>query len=211
MANKYLSADGLLYLWSKIKAAFVSKEAGKGLSTNDYTNDEKTKLAGLSNYTLPTASTETLGGVKVGTGLSIASGVLSADETVPAWGDITDKPSWIGSTKPSYTAAEVGAVATTSVGQANGVASLGSDGKVPSAQLPSYVDDVVEGYYNGTAFYTEQAYANVITGATGKIYVDIGTYSLNSSYRYGGSTYVLITSSDMTAITNAEIDTIVAT
>ena len=39
--------------------------------------------------------------------------------------------------KPSYTASEVGAVATTSVGAANGVASLGSDGKVPSAQLPT--------------------------------------------------------------------------
>lgn len=44
----------------------VDKVEGKGLSTNDYTNAEKTKLAGLSNYTLPTASADALGGIKIG-------------------------------------------------------------------------------------------------------------------------------------------------
>jgi len=40
---------------------------------------DKTKLDGLSNYTLPTASANTLGGIKVGSNLSIdANGVLSA-------------------------------------------------------------------------------------------------------------------------------------
>ena len=44
-----------------------------------YTTAEKTKLASLENYTLPTASFDTLGGVKVGNGLTIdADGVLSA-------------------------------------------------------------------------------------------------------------------------------------
>lgn len=43
----------------------VDKVEGKGLSTNDYTTEEKNKLAGLKNYTLPTASDATLGGVKV--------------------------------------------------------------------------------------------------------------------------------------------------
>lgn len=53
---KYLDNDGLLYLWQKIKNVFASKDAlndkvdkvtGKGLSTNDYTTDEKSKLAGI--------------------------------------------------------------------------------------------------------------------------------------------------------------------
>ena len=58
----------------------VDAEAGKGLSTNDYTTVEKQKLAGLNNYELPKASSSTLGGIKVGTNLSIDSnGVLSAD------------------------------------------------------------------------------------------------------------------------------------
>ena len=49
---KYLDNDGLIYLWSKIKNLFsgkVDKEAGKGLSTNDYTTAEKNKLAGIAS------------------------------------------------------------------------------------------------------------------------------------------------------------------
>lgn len=49
----------------------VDKVDGKGLSSNDYTTAEKTKLAGLENYTLPTASTTVLGGIKIGERLTI--------------------------------------------------------------------------------------------------------------------------------------------
>lgn len=55
----FLSYDGLLYFWQKIKALMagkVDKVDGKGLSTNDYTTAEKTKLAGLMNYIHPTTS-----------------------------------------------------------------------------------------------------------------------------------------------------------
>jgi hypothetical protein len=55
----YLDNEGLLYFWNKLKALFASKVDkvdGKGLSTNDYTTDEKDKLAGLSNYIHPTTS-----------------------------------------------------------------------------------------------------------------------------------------------------------
>lgn len=44
----------------------VDKIDGKGLSTNDYTTEEKTKLAGLENYELPVATEEALGGIKLG-------------------------------------------------------------------------------------------------------------------------------------------------
>ena len=66
------------------------------------------------------------------------------------------------------------------MGAANGVATLGSDGKVPAAQLPSYVDDVLE-YDNKAAF--------PATGEAGKIYVAKDT---NLTYRWGGSAYVEI-------------------
>ncbi len=63
----------------------VDKIEGKGLSTNDYTNEEKEKLANIearaNNYTLPVASSSTLGGVKVGTGFSIVDSVLSVDSS----------------------------------------------------------------------------------------------------------------------------------
>lgn len=92
-------------------------------------------------------------------------------------------------------------------GVANGVATLDGEGKIPSTQLPSYVDDVVEGYYYNGKFYQEDAHTNEVVAMTSKIYVDLST---NKTYRYGGSTYVEITSGDMVALTNAEIDTLYA-
>lgn len=65
MSNKrsFLDNNGLLYLWNKIKNVFVAKEAGKGLSTNDYSNDEKSKLAnieaGATNTTVENVLTST--------------------------------------------------------------------------------------------------------------------------------------------------------
>lgn len=58
------------------EGSYVVKETGKGLSTNDYTTAEKTKLAGLSNYNLQTATSSTLGGVKIGSTLTINNSVL---------------------------------------------------------------------------------------------------------------------------------------
>ena len=68
-------------------------------------------------------------------------------------------------------------------GVANGVASLGADGKVPSSQLPSYVDDVME-YDNKSGFPAK--------GETDKIYLAKDT---NLIYRWSGTTYVEISSS----------------
>lgn len=63
---------------------YVMKELGKGLSANDFTDDYKSALDGLmekEDYVLPIATASTLGGVKIGSGLSIepSTGVLSAD------------------------------------------------------------------------------------------------------------------------------------
>lgn len=79
-------------------------------------------------------------------------------------------------------------VASSLVGAANGVASLDGSGKVPSTQLPSYVDDVVE-YANFTAF--------PVSGETGKIYVARDT---NKVYRWSGSAYIQITSGAVDAV-----------
>ena len=62
----------------------VDKVEGKGLSTEDYTTAEKTKLSGIeanaNNYTLPAATTSALGGVKVGSNLAVdANGVISGN------------------------------------------------------------------------------------------------------------------------------------
>lgn len=70
------------------------------------------------------------------------------------------------------------------------------NGTIAAANLPSFVDDVLEGYYNSSdgKFYknydaTNKAYSNVYTGETGKIYVNLAD---NKTYRWSGSAYVVI-------------------
>jgi len=72
---------------------------------------------------------------------------------------------------------------TNNRGVANGYATLDATGKVPSIQLPSYVDDVLE-------FATLGVFPG--TGETGKIYVAIDT---NKTYRWSGATYIEISAS----------------
>ena len=77
---------------------YVEKVVGKELSTNDFTDNDKTKLDALINYTLPTASASVLGGIKVGSGLAIdGNGIVSTEGTTFTgtvdWDDVTDKPS----------------------------------------------------------------------------------------------------------------------
>ncbi len=84
----------------------------------------------------------------------------------------SDVYSWAkASSKPGYSFGEIS-------GQVNATTQL--TGTVPSSCLPSYVDDVLE--YNGTGNFPK-------TGETGKIYTDTST---NKIYRWGGSSYVVI-------------------
>lgn len=90
------------------------------------------------------------------------------------------------------------------VGEPDGIAPLDENSKIPSQYLPSYVDDVIEGYYYNGAFYEDSAHTTQIVGETGKIYVDLAS---NKSYRYGGSVYFEIGGSQIssTYTTNIEV------
>ena len=106
-----------------------------------------------------------------------------------AIGDKVDKVDGKGLSTNDYTTAEKEKLAgidltnyipTSQKGANSGVAELDANGKVPSSQLPSFVDDVEE-YASSSQF--------PVTGETGKIYVDTST---NISYRWSGSDYVRI-------------------
>lgn len=86
-----------------------------------------------------------------------------------------------------------------------------------SSVLPSFVDDVIEVYPVGA---TELASdwlsltvgGSPITPEAGKIYVllaDSTNYNANSQFRFGGTTYVKLSDGGVSAITTAEIDTII--
>lgn len=84
---------------------------GAGSGTYNPSNGNTT--INIASYSLPTASSSTLGGIKVGAGLSInSSGVLSATGGGQAdsvdWSNITNIPDWVDSdTKPSYSYSEI--------------------------------------------------------------------------------------------------------
>lgn len=105
-----------------------------------------------------------------------------------SWGSITGTLSSQTDLQTALNAKE----STANKGAVNGYASLDGSGLVPSSQLPSYVDDVVE-------------YANLaalpVTGITGKIYVTLDT---NKTYRWSGSAYIEI-SSTLPAGSNTQI------
>ena len=91
---------------------------------------------------------------------------------------------------PLPTLADVTATISSLIGAPSGIAGLDGDGKVPSAQLPSYVDDVLE-YADLAAFPG--------TGETGKIYLAQDT---GASYRWTGTVYIKLSDDDVLEFAN---------
>lgn len=85
-------------------------------------------------------------------------------------------------------------------GKANGFASLDGNGLVPSSQLPSYVDDVIEVYatydvsetgkLSNIKLYSDPGHANPITGESGKIYLNITQDEPSYQFRWSGTQFV---------------------
>ena len=241
-----LDSGGLTYLLQRIKTIFTSmfqaKEAGKGLSTNDYTNAEKTKLAGIAEGA--TANVGTVTGITMNsTSKTVdANGVVDLGTVITEQQDISgkadkDTDAVVGNfasfdasgnpvdsghkhsdyiTNVSDKADKVASatsghfagldsngnltdsgvsssdfIASSLKGSVNGVAELNANGIVPSSQLPSYVDDVVDGYFYDDKFYEDEEHTIEIPGESGKIYVDLST---NKTYRWSGTVFVVIAS-----------------
>lgn len=159
----------------------VDKVAGKGLSENDYTNTDKTKLTGL------------LGIESVGTGLNfdVSTGELTATGAAITIDSALSTTSINPVQNKVITLALQDKVDDSSVGVAGGIAQLDVSGKVPSSQLPSYVDDIVDGYYNELdgKFYEEDTYTTEIVGESGKIYISLDT---DIQYRWTGSAFAAL-------------------
>lgn len=118
---------------------YVEKEEGKGLSTNDYTTEDKEKLAGLNNYTHPSYTQQASGLYKVTVD---ATGHVSAVQAV---------------TKGDITALGIPAQDTTyspATSKADGLMSKGDKGKLDGMEIASN-EEVLE--MLNEVFATEQA------------------------------------------------------
>ena len=91
-------------------------------------------------------------------------------------------------------------IKTSQIGKTNGVASLNESGIIPSDQLPSYVDDVIEVYamyskdqlgnLTNIKLYSDSTYQNEITkGESGKIYINIASGEPNYNFRWSGTSF----------------------
>lgn len=113
--SKYLDSNGLLYFWQQLKTKFQPQEAGKGLSTNDYTTEDKTKLSGIQ------AGAE----VNVNADWNAASG----DAQILNKPTIPDKTSQLTNDSGFITSSDIpeGAAASTTVPKMDSVAAVGTE------------------------------------------------------------------------------------
>lgn len=81
--DKGINGEGLLYIWQKITNLFVKKEQGKGLSSNDYTTDDKVKLGGIDTGANKTVISDSLSTDSATEALSARQGKV-LDEKIKA-------------------------------------------------------------------------------------------------------------------------------
>lgn len=214
---KYLDDNGLLYLWGQLKTMFgnkVDKVTGKDLSTNDYTTDEKNKLAGIA----------TGAEVNVNADWNAVSGdaqILNKPSIPSKTSDLTNDSGYITSSSlstyaplasPTFTGtpaaptASAGTnttqIATTAfVGTAitNALAGITGISFEVVQELPSTGDPgtiyLLSNGGTGTNVYDEYIYVNNAWEKIGTTAVDLSNYWSKS---------------ELVAITNTEIDTILA-
>lgn len=202
----YIDENGLLYVWQKIKALLSGKvdtEDGKSLSTNDYTDDEKSKLAGIEEG----AEVNVIDTVKVN---SVAQTITdkAVDITVPtATSELTNDSGYT-------TSSEVEALGyiTESEVEAKGY-QTSSD---VSTAITSALGDITSLSYSVVTELPATGEAGVIYLIASSTTSDNNIYDeyiyVNSAFEKIGSTEIDLSSyvqtSDLTAITNAEIDEI---
>jgi hypothetical protein len=197
-ASITVDAQGRITAASTGSADFATADARTAISVTDAGGDGSVaynNTTGVITYTGPSAA-DVRAHFSGGTGITITDGAIAT--TITQYADSNARTAVSATdaggegsfaydnttgvftyTGPSFSGLEV----TSAKNQNNGYAGLDSSGKVASAQLPSYVDDVVEAA-NYAAF--------PATGETSKIYVAL---DLNKIYRWSGSTYVEIAAS----------------
>jgi hypothetical protein len=154
-------------------------------------------ILSASGSVLSSSSASIPSATSLSSGVVIVDQSLSLDSANPVQGKIIkkaiDDEASRASSAEAAIASRVGQAASlgpdgTTI-SAYGIAPLGTDAKVPAAYLPSYVDDVVEGYLSEGKFYSDSGHMTAISGESGKIYVDLLS---SKTYRWSGTQFSVI-------------------
>lgn len=205
MATKFLDLDGLKYFKTKQDAANDGKYVPQGITINGValnktgitiTDDTKlSKTDAASVYLSKTDAATTY------LGISAKASTAGAADTATklATARTINGVAFDGSANITIHATDsTPRIATSLIGAANGVAPLGSDGKIPTQYIPGDIGQAVEGYYSDGKFYKEAAHTTEITGAENTLYLDIGGTD-KDVYRWTGTAYVLLNDAVSTA------------
>lgn len=180
MANKFLDQNGLIYLWSQLKAKFegkVDKVEGKGLSTNDFTTVEKEKLAGIAEGANKTTVENILTSTSAANALSAAQGKV-LDEKIEALEESIGNAGYGDMLKATYDADNDGKVdKALHADSADSATTAETAGKAGDAdklggQLPTYyakASDIPTVPTDVSAFNNDAGYLTEHQDITGKL------------------------------------------
>ena len=188
------SAHGLMSAADKTKLDTVATGANKtvvdsALSSTS-TNPVQNKIVN-SALAEKVPSTRTVNGKSLAANISLTASDVGAsasghthDDRYYTESEINSKLAGKANSSHKHAAADITSVNASAI-----------TGIIPAANLPSFVDDVLEGYYGSDGvFYknydtSTKKYSDAYTGETGKIYVNLND---NKNYRWSGSAYVVV-------------------
>jgi hypothetical protein len=167
-------------------------------TTAQYWRGDKTWQT-LPSYSLPTASTTVLGGIKVGTNLSIdANGVLSANDTSVAWSELTSVPTTFTPSAHTHAISDITSIVITSVAN-NQLLKYNSISAKWENWTPTYISSYTD---------TNTTYSLTIPVSTTKIRLTGSDASTSDiTFTGGGATTITRTSATEFTISSTDTDT----
>ena len=186
------SAHGLMSAADKTKLDTVATGANKTVVDSALSS---TSTNPVQNMVINSAIADKVPNVRTVNGKSLAANIslTAADVGASAAGHTHDDRYYTESEMNSKLAGKANSSHTHAATDITSVNASAITGIIPAANLPSFVDDVIEGYLSGSKLYktknSDGTYATEISGETGKIYVNLND---NKTYRWSGSAFVVI-------------------
>ena len=186
------SAHGLMSATDKTKLDTIATGANKTVVDSALSS---TSTNPVQNKIVNSALAEKVPSTRTVNGKSLAANIslTASDVGASASGHTHDDRYYTESEMNSKLAGKANSSHKHAAADITSVNASAITGIIPAANLPSFVDDVIEGYLSGGKFYktknSDGTYATEIATESGKIYVNLND---NKTYRWTGSGYAVI-------------------